>query len=159
MEVKVPFSFFLIALAKLLIIPTKAPLRPKQRSVIVFPQMTSVKDKPLRHLFPLRKRMRGWQFCILGSSIYHPGLYSHYERPAHFQRETDVQIISGVQNFKPIRRLAPLSKPRGSSSLCKSCVSQIQLARGRAALAKLALLLQDPKRKPQLLCQNAVNST
>lgn len=116
----------------------------------------NVKCKEQTCVTPVSLKEKNARLAILHSRFFHP--YCHCERVTCFWRKAGVRTLCRFQDFWLIRRLAPLSKPRGSSSPCKSSVSQTQLARGRAALAKLALL-QDPKRNPQLLCQSSVNST
>lgn len=116
----------------------------------------NVRYKEQTCVTPVSLKEKNARLAILRSRFFH--VYCHCERVPCFWREAGVQTLCRFQDFWLLRRLALLSKSRGSSSPCKSSVSQTQLARGRAALAKLALL-QDPKRNPQLLCQSSVNST
>lgn len=78
-----------------------------------------MKCKPLRHLCPLRKRVTGWQFCFL--SFFHLQAWAILSlwKGKWFQRETDVQTISRVQNFWLIEGLPPWANPEAAPGLAR----------------------------------------
>lgn len=158
---KFHFPFYSIVIFSFFswLFPQEHPLVPGREVQLAFPHVTC---KGHTCETPVSLKEENASLAVLQSRFFHlqaGAVSSSRKKNLILKGDRYVQTTYRGQNFWLIRRPALLSKPRGSSSPCKSSASQTQLARGRAALAKLALLLQDPKRKPQLLCQSAVNST
>lgn len=77
------------------------------------------KDKPRRHLFPLRKRMPGWHFCIRGFSIYKLGLYCHCEKASCFRwrQVSRLSTESRISDF--LGGLPPYASPEAALALAR----------------------------------------